>query len=850
MKPFLSQTYSRVSLSGLEFHRVASPSLHQQYHQKQCFRVPRGRASHAATAKPFRRSVGGFNFPVSSSATTSHLGNESAWLQRDTETGPDEPHISEPDTEWASLIQDSIGKDGSVDFESLAMSSTLATTTVRTSATGFTWVDISANVTDFSHTIQQERRHTALTATEKQKRSRTKEIRARYNQQLQTNEDVEWETLVSEIMALRNEIAKAEEEATDLAKKHKKCNESPVDDGDEGGAPSLEPKTFTNGGATTSAATTTSSEEGSPPPNKKHASGDDDITGTEDDALLEKKVKIKQEKQLLGVKRAVFRERLYERYQRLVERQKQTMTDAEFVIVIRERLEFYGIPRQLLSDVSKMILLPQTVVELKDASFSGFKTPTASNSSSSLLTATASKGTNDEASSSEKPVAAPAAGVCFVCRFAKQHPKAYYRLMSAATATSDSMLLTRIEMLAADVSVSTVPTTSMGKQTSDNQPSIAIKIPLWARLWKGLQKRLQGTQVQSTNDTLLSPARRRVIAKRSLLQTFQTARDKAVKDSNDLLGQKRKGFSRTLTTPPSIRMRKSDRTFETIQQLSHRLTMFLIPETNTAVTVHKFSIAGIDAMHGSWGEHLNKLTMDGFLRKVTVECAQSFLDLERERTIDVDMLELSLFEDVERLGASVPVGPDGERPLPSQYNSRATLDRGGEFHVSTSLKHVLNALNPFTLAHTETRAESFRQTLNDLYGVTREASASCRILRSLDDVYEQARVAANLNNKNGDVVHQRIAAARSMSEGLKEQTQSLLSLQFSVAANQLENLMRLLTVFSTLFTPLGLLVSICGLNFLAMETFYGNERALYATAIAGAIVLGLTRYWMRASGVF
>jgi Mg2+ and Co2+ transporter CorA len=304
----------------------------------------------------------------------------------------------------------------------------------------------------------------------------------------------------------------------------------------------------------------------------------------------------------------------------------------------------------------------------------------------------------------------------------------------------------------------------------------------------------------------------------------------------------------------AVRGQKNGRTFETIQQLSHRLTVFLIPDSNTAVTVHKFSIAGLEAMHGAWGENLSRLTMDGFLRKVAIECAQSFLDLERERAVDVDLLETSLFEDVERLGAGAPeVALDGGRRR-STFLTTSTRHKNftSDFEPTqiTLLFAMLRDLNPMSFLRASSRAETFKSTLNDLYGVTREASASCRILRSLYDVFEQARVAANLNDKNNDVVAQRIAAARSMSEGLREQTQALLSLQFSVAANQLENLMRMLTVFSTLFTPLGLLVSICGLNFLVMESFYGDERNLYGMLVLGACVLGLTRYWMKTSGVF
>ncbi|KAH9600727.1 Mg2+ transporter protein [Trypanosoma melophagium] len=74
-------------------------------------------------------------------------------------------------------------------------------------------------------------------------------------------------------------------------------------------------------------------------------------------------------------------------------------------------------------------------------------------------------------------------------------------------------------------------------------------------------------------------------------------------------------------------------------------------------------------------------------------------------------------------------------------------------------------------------------------------------------------------------VQQDIAHVRSISEELNANADSVLQLLFQLSSYQLNELMRVLTIFSAFFIPLSFIASIYGMNFThlpLLEDNYGH----------------------------
>ena len=234
--------------------------------------------------------------------------------------------------------------------------------------------------------------------------------------------------------------------------------------------------------------------------------------------------------------------------------------------------------------------------------------------------------------------------------------------------------------------------------------------------------------------------------------------------------------------------------FETIQHLTNRLSVFILPREDLVITVHKFKIPTVDKMKEDWIYRYRKLSIGGLVRRLVYDSASTFLDAERLLAAELEELESSLY-----LGAYRPLGNN-------------TL-------------------------------------LQELYAMNRLSSAYSRVLRPLFRSFEEAALHSKVGLKSNSEVKHQVRAAQTMCDGLKEHSQALLSLQFSVAANQLEELTRVLTVYSTVFVPLELIASLFGMGFVGIIEFGSEPNSHWITPPLFFAFGALTMVWLRRFGV-
>ena len=445
------------------------------------------------------------------------------------------------------------------------------------------------------------------------------------------------------------------------------------------------------------------------------------------------------------------------------------LSDAEFVMAMRRSLRMYGVHESLLSEISRVVLLPLTVVAhhhsgRDDGALSDPFDTLAPFGGHSYPPQTAA-GWGGGGGGGGGPQRLPRRDVCFVCRYARveEHLDASVTIVERARQ--------EMEERAAGGGW------GYGKGGASASVRKSISAP-------AMHRSLSGSGRLAHRRALMAPLGRWAGAWGRVFAPFRGAS-----------GARHSSKSGEAAV------------FETIQQLSSRLTVFILPHNNTIITVHRYPIRSVSQLRHDWHRRMRRVTLDGLLRKLVIDCAQSFLDMERVRASEVDVLEEHLF---------------ATAPATAGYWMR------------------------FRMALLTRPDDTFRHSLEALYGYSREASAYCRILQPLLRAYEEARVASGGNTKNIDLVEHRIAAAISMCEGLREQTQSLLSLQFSVGAGQLEELFRFLTVFSTIFIPLEFIASLGGAEVGFVSVILDNNDISLSVVVclfAGALLM--TVRWLR-----
>ncbi|KAF8278020.1 putative magnesium and cobalt transport protein [Trypanosoma cruzi] len=135
-----------------------------------------------------------------------------------------------------------------------------------------------------------------------------------------------------------------------------------------------------------------------------------------------------------------------------------------------------------------------------------------------------------------------------------------------------------------------------------------------------------------------------------------------------------------------------------------------------------------------------------------------------------------------------------------------------------------------------------RSTLaREMYHIKRRASVYARVLVLTGEAYSQLCGALSImpNDVQFQDVQQDIAHVRSLSEELHNNAESGLQLLFQLSSFQLNELMRVLTIFSAFFIPLSFVASIYGMNFEHLPLLEDEYGHMYCIAMMVAVGGGL-----------
>jgi magnesium transporter len=141
------------------------------------------------------------------------------------------------------------------------------------------------------------------------------------------------------------------------------------------------------------------------------------------------------------------------------------------------------------------------------------------------------------------------------------------------------------------------------------------------------------------------------------------------------------------------------------------------------------------------------------------------------------------------------------------------------------------------------------QLARQIYHIKRRASVYSRILALQFESY--AHLAGALGVPKYDIyfqdVAQHIAHVRSLSDELNDNANAVLQLLFQLSSYQLNELMRVLTMFSAFFIPLSFITGVYGMNFENMPGAQSENGPLYCFCAMALLSCSLV-VWFRAKG--
>ncbi len=227
--------------------------------------------------------------------------------------------------------------------------------------------------------------------------------------------------------------------------------------------------------------------------------------------------------------------------------------------------------------------------------------------------------------------------------------------------------------------------------------------------------------------------------------------------------------------------------------ISHRVTIFVLLDQKKIITVHRERIHHLQQMQHEWHSHYRaKGDIESILFRLVRNCANSFLVAEQRHVEAIDELERRIF------------------------------------------------------SHTTGNSLQYSSDMKELYAIKRQAATYLRVLRVLLKAYEKLLFSCEIHNAQfTQALQHAITSSAVMCESLHEQSVSLLSLQFAAAASDLEHMVKVLTIFSTVFIPLEVITAIFGMNFSQIEEMGRSQVTLYCALLA-MVACGLsTGLWAK-----
>ena len=328
---------------------------------------------------------------------------------------------------------------------------------------------------------------------------------------------------------------------------------------------------------------------------------------------------------------------------------------------------------------------------------------------------------------------------------------------------------------------------------------------------------------------------------------------------------------------------------DSIQHLTNRLTVFILPHEKRIVTCHRVPLPIISKMRSNWGHYRHSESPFQLLDEIVKACVDSFCTCAAQDALELDRFESALFphdvltgsrqEDREDTTAGVLSDIDAQKQWIKKGKPGAA-HRGGLFAR-------LRGITGLGANHRSLRRQS--EVIERIYLINRRASVYCRLLQPLPYAYAQA--VASTSSKANDVAvtktisgsisaapslgkstpHGGVSSAVSVAgltphaysrddhslevayisknalsvcEELRESSQSLLTLHFQLSSSELEDLVRIITLISTVFIPLGFITSIFGMNFLIMDPLYESTEGILLCVLLMSLTTFGTWFWV------
>lgn len=231
---------------------------------------------------------------------------------------------------------------------------------------------------------------------------------------------------------------------------------------------------------------------------------------------------------------------------------------------------------------------------------------------------------------------------------------------------------------------------------------------------------------------------------------------------------------------------------DSIQELTNRLTILVFKETGRVVTIHRAPMQFVEEIVSIWAEeYAEGVSPPKLLSLLTKEAVRTYHKAISNSIVQFDGYEARLF---------------------APQRQRATLAR-------------------------------------EIYHIKRRASVYSRTLALLQEAY--ITTAASLNVQSFDAylqdVQQDIVHVRSLSDELSDNANTVLQLLFQLSSYQLNELMRVLTMFSAFFIPLSFIASVYGMNFEDLPMIDSDWGPVFCFALM-AVVSTTIVTWFRMKG--
>jgi magnesium transporter len=259
----------------------------------------------------------------------------------------------------------------------------------------------------------------------------------------------------------------------------------------------------------------------------------------------------------------------------------------------------------------------------------------------------------------------------------------------------------------------------------------------------------------------------------------------------------------------------ANKQMDSFQDLTNRFTVFLLP--SRIITVHRTQCSYVEELKLNWQHHLSQESLDA--------APHAHRDASGRFAMNKDTSPMS----------------QGLRYL-MYYFVKETVGTFTQAIAKCIVEFDCYEANLFNTQHNRS------SMARDIYHIKRRASVYGRTLTLTQDAY--AHIATALHISTAQVGYQEImhdlAHVESLAEELNSNADSVLQLLFQLSSYQVNELMRVLTLFSAFFIPLSFIASVYGMNFDDLPMLH-NEHGGVFCAVLMCTVATCIFLWFRSN---